>query len=146
MTADSSESEVQKDRRKMPVLIAAKPGRMRESLNILLKMIDVIDVIGEADDSDAAMRMIHEHRPQLVLLDSNLPGEDISSLLMRIKDNGSTSHCLVLADTVKGRRSAISAGADAALIKGFRTAKLIEVVGSLLPGDMSIMGLERRGK
>ena len=146
MTGGSKESSLDKGRCKVPVLIAAKPGRMRESLRILLKMVDGIDVIGQAGDSSSAMRMISEHRPALVLLDTNLPGEGTFSILKRIKASGSSSRYLVLTEGTQGRRDAYSAGADAALIKGFRTANLIKVVESLLFRETGTQGSDFRGE
>ncbi len=115
-----------------PVLVAARPGRMRDSLQILLKMVNGINVVGHADDSSSAVRMVSMHRPALLLLDTNLPGEEISTVLKQIKANGSRSRCLVLVDSVQQRRDARTAGADVALIKGFPAAKLFEVIKGLL--------------
>jgi DNA-binding NarL/FixJ family response regulator len=130
----------------MQVLIAGKPGRMRESLTILLKMVDELDLVGQADDSGSAIEMISANDPALVLLDTNLPGEGVPAVLKQIRTNGASSCTLVLADGVQERRLAIAAGADAALIKGYRTAKLIEVVKGLLAQGRNRMGLETRGE
>jgi two-component system nitrate/nitrite response regulator NarL len=108
-------------------------------------MVDGIDVIGQADDSSSAMRMISEQNPALVLLDTNLPDKGTYSILKRVKANGSTSRYLVLADSVRERRDAYSAGADAALIKGFCTAKLIELVKSLLSQEAGTLGSDFGG-
>ena len=115
-----------------PVLIAAKPDRLRDSLQFLLKTMPGINIVGPADDSSLTLRLISEHRPALVLLDSNLPGEEMTTVLRRIKANGSRSHCLVLSDTFEQQRRAKSAGADVALVKGFSAAKLFEVMEKLL--------------
>lgn len=115
-----------------PVLIAAKPGRPRDSLHILLKMILGINIIGLASDSSSALAMVSEHHPALVLLDTNLPGEEMTTLLRRIKANGSQSRCLVLSDNFRQQLEARSAGADAALVKGFSTIKLFEAIERLL--------------
>ena len=114
------------------VLIAGRPSRMRDSLYILLKTIPGIDIIGYADDGSSALRMVADHRPALVLLDANLPGEGFSALLKRIKGNGFRSRCLVLADNVQQRREAQAAGADATLVKGYPAVKLFETIERLL--------------
>jgi DNA-binding response OmpR family regulator len=124
-----------KARRDVPVLLAVRPGRPRDSLLILLRVGLGIDGVSLADDSASALRMVSERHPGLVLLDTNLPGEEVTALLKRIKAdaNGSQSRCLVLADNFRQRREARSAGADAALVKGFPTAELFEVIEELLP-------------
>lgn len=122
-----------------PVLVAARPDRMRDSLQILLKMVNEINVVGHADDSYSAVRMVSKHRPALLLLDTNLPGEEISTVLEQIRANGSQSRCLVLVDSVQQRQEAESAGADAALVKGFPAAKLFEVIKGLLSEQKALV-------
>ena len=126
-----NEAECKKDGNE-PVLIVGKPCRMRDSLHILLKTVSGIDIIGHADDGSAALRMVAEHRPALVLLDTNLPGEGFSTVLMRIKGNGFRSRCLVLTDSIQQRQEAQVAGADATLVKGFPAVKLFETIERLL--------------
>lgn len=70
----SNVSGAKKKRPEMPVLIAAKPDRMRESLRILLRLVDGINIVGQASDERSTLRMIAKHRPALVLLDTNLRG------------------------------------------------------------------------
>ena len=121
-------------RRDAPVLIAAKPSRMRDSLRFLLKTVSQISVIDLADDSASALRMISEHHPALVLLDTNLPGEEMTAVLKQIKADGFQSRCLVLSDTFEQQREAQSAGADVVLVKGFPAAELFDIVEGLLLG------------
>ncbi len=119
--------------RNAPVLIVAKPDRLRDSLQFLLKTVPEINIVGLADDSSSALRLVSEHRLALVLLDTNLPGEEMTTVLRRIKADGSRSRCLVLSDTFEQQRRARSAGADVALVKGFSVAELFEVMEKLLP-------------
>ncbi len=115
------------------VLVAARPSRMRDSLDFLLKSVFGINNIVHADDSPAALRLVSEHRPALLLLDTNLPGEGFAIVLHQIKSDGSQSHhCLVLADDDQRQQQALAAGADAALVKGFSTAELFEIIDRLL--------------
>jgi DNA-binding NarL/FixJ family response regulator len=116
-----------------PVLIAGKPSRMRDSLHVLLKTMPGIEIVGHADDDSATLRMVAEHQPVLVLLDTNLPGEGFSTVLAGIQENGLPSRCLVLADSLRQHWEAQSAGADASLVKGFSAVKLFEIVERLLP-------------
>jgi DNA-binding NarL/FixJ family response regulator len=120
--------------RNASILIAARPCRMRDSLRFLLKTVPGIEIVGQADDSASALRMVTEHHPMLVLLDTNLPGEGVSTVVRQIKANGSQSRCLVLAGDAWQQREARDAGADVALLKGFPAARLVEAVGELLAG------------
>jgi DNA-binding response OmpR family regulator len=113
-------------------LIVATPGRMRDSLSWLLASgLDRV-AIRTADDGRAARRLVAEQCPALVLLDTNLPGEDAWALLELICANGHQSRCLVLADSMQQQRQARNVGADASLLKGFSTVELYAVVERLL--------------
>ena len=116
------------------VLIAAKPGRMRDCLHALLKAVSQIQVIGCADNGASALKLIAEHRPNLALLDTNLTEPQVYPVLEQIKAARSQTRCIVLVDNVKQRRLAEDAGADAALIKGYRADKLVEVIEKLACG------------
>jgi len=85
-----------------------------------------------ADDSALALSMIAEYHPALILLDTNLPGEGIATVLHMIRTNGSQSRCLVLAGDLGEQREAIDAGADVALLKGCTTEELFDAMRELL--------------
>lgn len=113
---------------KTSILIAARPDRMRDSLCLLLESRRGFRVVGHADDCGAALRMVAEQRPVLVLLDTNLPGERLAVLLEQIRINAPQSRCLVLADDVWQRREACAAGADGTLLKGFPAEELLQII------------------
>lgn len=116
-------------------LIAAKPGRMRDCLHALLKAISHIQVIGRADDGTSTLRLVAEHEPNLLLLDTNLTEGQVYSVLEQIRATRSQTRCIVLADSAQQQRTATAAGADAALIKGYRADKLVEVIEKLASGQ-----------
>jgi two-component system nitrate/nitrite response regulator NarL len=122
-------------------LIAARPGRMRDCLHALLKAVSHIQVIGCADDGASALKLVIEHEPNLVLLDTNLSEAQVYSVLEQIKATRSQTRCIVLADSIQQQRTAAAAGADAALIKGFRAAKLVEVIEELVSGQQKSQAL-----
>ncbi len=116
----------------MSVLIISRPDPLRNSLKALLMAIPSIGAIHQADDLPAALRALTEHYPALVLLDINLPGESLSTLLKWLKANEPQSRRLVLADTVQQQQDALAAGADVALLKGFPAAELLAIIAELL--------------
>ena len=112
-------------------LIAARPGRMRDSLQILLETMPGV-VTDRADDGAAALNMVLEQQPLVVLLDTNLPGQQGWGVLEQIKAQQPQTHCLVLADSVRQWQTAWAAGADGVLLKGFSTAELFATIEKML--------------
>jgi DNA-binding NarL/FixJ family response regulator len=116
----------------MSALIAAQPGPLRDALQTLLGMMPQIEIVYRVSDASSMRETVVEHRPALVLLDTNLSEEKVSRVVRMIKADGVGSQCLVLADNVQQQQLAESAGADAALVKGFPAARLYEVIGALM--------------
>ncbi len=100
------------------ILIAAKPGVMRDGFQAVLTVIPQAKVIDPADDSASALRAVAEYRPALILLDTNLPDHQVWTLLEQVKAQWPQVQCLVLADNRQQRQTAQAAGADRVLIKG----------------------------
>jgi len=58
----------------------------RNELKELIKMHTEIEIIGEAENVDAAYAMINDLKPQLIFLDINMPGKDGFELLEMLDD------------------------------------------------------------
>ena len=114
------------------ILIVAKPSRLREALCTLLKATSRLELIGQVDDGPAALKMVIESDPGLVLLDSQLTDNEVSTMLGQIKAKRPQTRCIVLANTVEQQQLAKSAGADEVLLKGFSTANLLEAIDKLI--------------
>ena len=59
---------------KIRVLIADDHGLMREGVKALLAATDDIEVVGEAEDGDEAVREVRRLEPDVVLMDVAMPG------------------------------------------------------------------------
>jgi DNA-binding NarL/FixJ family response regulator len=114
------------------VLIAAKPGPLRDGLQALLTVVPGAVAVSQVGDASAVLRTITETHPRLVLLDAGLPDAEISMVVTAIKANGSDSRCLVLVDDFGQRQQALAAGADVALIKGTSAVELFETIEGLI--------------
>lgn len=110
----------------------AKPGRLRDALYALLKATSQQELIGQADDGPAALKMVVEHDPTLVLLDPHWPDDEVKATLGQIKAQQPQTRCLVLANTVEQQHVAKSAGADAVVLKGFPTTNLLGAINKLM--------------
>jgi DNA-binding response OmpR family regulator len=89
-------------------------------------------MIGQADDGPAALKLVAEHNPSLVLLDSHLPDDEIRAVVEQIKTEHSQTCCIVLADTIEQQHIARNAGADEVLPKGFPITSLLGTIHKLI--------------
>jgi PAS domain S-box-containing protein len=118
----------------IPVLIVAKPDRMRESLRLLIELRRDTRVVGLADTWASALEMIDQCNPAIVILDTNVSLTDSwERILKQIKAASFPTRCLVLSDSSQALQAAQSSGADAVLVKGFATEKLFAAIETLRP-------------
>ncbi len=116
-------------------LIVARPGDLRDGLYSLLTVTDGITSVLQADNAESAMILVTDEAPELIILDFDLPRENMVTLLARIKAHSPRSRCLALAEHAEQRDVAQSAGADLVLIKGCLASELLNSVGELLAGE-----------
>ena len=113
-------------------LIIARPGPLRDSLQAFLLTLSQVGDVRSASDASSALKIISESCPDLVLMDSNLPGDESLTVLSRIRADGPRSRCLFLADDRRQQENAIVAGADVVLLKGCRATELFDAIEKLL--------------
>jgi DNA-binding NarL/FixJ family response regulator len=112
-------------------LIAAAPGRIRDSWQALLKAVPRIQTIELADEPTSALQMIADQRPGLVLVDSKLM-DNLSDVLRRIKTDSPRTRCIVFADTFEQQWLARNAGANSVLLAGCPAELLFGTVEGVL--------------
>jgi DNA-binding NtrC family response regulator len=90
--------------------------------------------IAEADSGEAAREALPRERPDLVLLDVVLPGQDGLSFLRWMREQGSKVPVLMVSalDTAKTAVEALQLGAADYLVKGFELEELRQRVANLL--------------
>jgi DNA-binding NarL/FixJ family response regulator len=113
-------------------LIIAPPGRLRDSLRVLLRASGRIAHVEEADDAGFGLQSIVARPPGLVLLDAG-PEEDTWGGLRQLKTQWPQLPCLVLVHNLDQEPSARAAGADAVLQPGFSTETFFSAVRRILP-------------
>jgi DNA-binding NarL/FixJ family response regulator len=116
-------------------LIAVRQGSLQDSLVALMTTMHQVTSFLIAEDAASAMRTAAQHRPALVVLEMSLGVEETRTVLGEVKSRWPLTRCLALADCVEQKEEAESAGADAALIKGFTAAKLTATIEGLLTGE-----------
>lgn len=116
------------------ILVVEDNDRNRRLLKILLESRGY-EVI-EAVTGEEAMRYLRDSKPDLILMDVQLPNVDGLELTRNIKNNPQTAHIPIVAVTayaMKGDRERIlEAGCDGYISKPIDTRKLILLVTETL--------------
>jgi len=71
------------EKRKVRVLVADDEGHIRSLINLILTSLGA-EVVAEASDGEQALRLYKEHRPDMAILDINMPKLDGISVLKEV--------------------------------------------------------------
>jgi two-component system response regulator NreC len=122
------------------ILIADDHGVLRAGLRALLSAEPDLEVVADADNGDDALRLAGELRPEVVLLDVNMPGMGGIEVTRRIKEIYPEMRVLIL--TVHEDESlfqeAIQAGASGYIIKRAVESELIDAIRAVKRGDLYV--------
>jgi len=121
------------------VLLADDQALVRAGFRSLLDAQDDIDVVGEADDGEDAVRLAAELTPDVVLMDIRMPGLDGLSATRRIVADERTADVRVVILTTFGLDEyvfdAIRAGASGFLVKDTEPEELVQAVRVVAGGE-----------
>ena len=122
------------------LLLVDDHALFREGLAGLFAYQDDFKVVGEASDAETALRLVAEARPDIVLMDIDMPGEDGISTTRRLKAEfpDVTVVMLTVHDATDKLLEAIKAGAQGYLVKNIRTAELLDQLRGLKRGEAAI--------
>ncbi len=107
-------------RPRVRVLIVDDMPHVREQLHLLLELTGEVEVIGEAANGAEAIVQAQALRPELVLLDLEMPGMNGFQATQQIKELDLADRVVILSvhATDEDRARARQAGADAFVEKG----------------------------
>jgi two-component system, cell cycle response regulator DivK len=92
--------------------------------------------VTEAADGEAALRVVGDHLPDLILMDAMLPVLDGWKATARLKSSPETAHIPVVIITARAlgpdREQSFAAGADSYIAKPCEPAKVVEEVWRLI--------------
>ncbi len=122
------------------ILVVDDHPIVRDGLLAVLGTQSDLQVVGEAGDGAEALRRIEELRPDVMLLDLEMPGLDGVGVLQQLRAGGSALPVIVFTafDTDERIVEAVRAGARGYLLKGapraelFAAIRIVHAGGSLL--------------
>lgn len=101
------------------------------------ELADKVDLIGEADEVDAAIEMVLERLPDVVLLDVHMPNGGGVAVIKAVLDKEPTVRFLALSvsDAAEDVISVIRAGARGYVTKNISGVELVDALYRVAAGD-----------
>jgi len=117
-------------KKKMRVLIADDIQETRRSTRLMLAMISDVEVVAIASNGLQAVNMAREHRPDIVVLDINMPEMDGLSAFKQITQIHPDTGCIIISAEKESTtlREAMSMGIRDYLFKPFTVDELEQAV------------------
>ena len=128
------------------VLICDDQDVVREGLSAILGTAPGIEVVGMAEDGARAVELTEKHKPDIILMDLNMPGMNGIQATRMIRERFPSARILALTtyDADEWVFDAIRAGAAGYLLKDTPRAGLIKAVEGTVSGqtfvDPSVAG------
>ncbi len=112
---------------------------VRHGLAVMLSLAEDIEVVGEAADGEAGVALVRRERPDVVLMDINMPGVDGLEATARILGDPGNGSCRVVIlttfDLDRYVYEALQAGASGFLLKDTSPDDLLAAVRVVAGGD-----------
>jgi DNA-binding NarL/FixJ family response regulator len=119
------------------IVVADDQDVVRAAFEVLLTTQPDFAVVGSAADGEQAVRLCHELRPDLVLMDIRMPGMDGITATRRLLAEPHPPRVLILTtfDLDEHVYDALDAGASGFLLKEATAERLFDAVRTVAAGD-----------
>ncbi len=114
----------------------------RQGLRNIFSIEHGIDVLAEASTGEEALELVRELRPDVLLLDINLPGMNGLQVASRLRADQVTTAVVLLTayDDLEQVLHAMRSGGSAYCPKDIEPQKLVEVVRTVMSGHYVVAG------
>ena len=112
------------------VILADDHAVVRTGLRMLLERDGTMEVVAEAADGDAVLRYVRGHKPDVVVLDLNMPGRDSLEAIPDILEASPSTRVVVLTmqPDPAFARAALRAGALGYILKEAAHEELVRAI------------------
>jgi DNA-binding NarL/FixJ family response regulator len=122
------------------ILLVDDQRLMREGLRILLELEPDLEIVGEAEDGEAALKLYADLQPGIVLMDVRMPGMDGVEATWRLREHWPEARIIILTtfDDDEYVFEGLRAGAMGYLLKDVSGHDLAEAVRTVAAGGVLI--------
>ena len=123
------------------ILVADDHPMLREGLVAVLSSQPDFEVVGEAADGSETVRLAERQKPDVILLDLEMPNLDGVGALEKLRNIGSETRTIVFTayDTDERILGALRAGARGYLLKGASRTEIFDAIRTVYSGG-SLLG------
>ena len=125
---------------KVKLMIADDHSMIREGLKQLLELGGEFEVIAEANDGEECLQITDNLKPDVLLLDINMPKKNGLEVLQELKNRNSKIKVLVLTvhNEVEYLMKAMEIGINGYLLKDSESSKLKKAIMTVIRGETYI--------
>jgi YesN/AraC family two-component response regulator len=127
---DSTQREAQTAVAKLRVLIADDKAETRRSTRLMLTLIPEVEVVALAHDGREAIDLALQHKPDIALMDVNMPGITGLEAIAVMRQQQPNLACIVISAEQDRTtfKEAMAVGARGYITKPFTSDQLVEVM------------------
>lgn len=115
----------------MKIVIAGGQAGTRRAVSLYLRTRLGVEVVGETGDLEVLMKLVKANQPDLVILDTELPSLQLSTLIPTLGRLDCPPAVIVLNGQSETEVEALAAGADAFVYKGDHPKELLLAIQNL---------------
>lgn len=122
---------------KINILVVDDHSLVREGIITMLSIYDDFEIIGDAESGEDALKKIEDEKPDVILLDINMPGINGIETAKRILENYDSIKIIILSMEVTQDHisEAIKAGVAGYLAKDTKKEVLAEAIRKVMTGE-----------
>jgi two-component system, response regulator YesN len=116
--------------KKLRVLIADDKAETRRSTRLMLTLMPEVEIVALAHNGREAIELAHQHRPDIALMDINMPGLNGLEAIAAMRQEHPGLACIVISAEQQRRTftEAMAVGARGFITKPFTSDQLVEVM------------------